>query len=1044
LAPWNQAQVFASRDVEFVVIDPAAKLPPLVDQWLSVLSVDPANPSWWQRLPTWAQVSRLRGRPPGAVGNVRPVVRPGATGDLVELPPAPAEGDPYWQAYTLPVKEPGKPHLVEVEYPAGREQHLSISVIEPDAAGRVMSPSVDAGVFTAADSAAEGSTAVSRIVFWPRTRSPQLLLVNQHPSQPAQFGKLTLLQQDAAAAAPEATDQPSDERLVAGYLAAPDFAANFGAAEVRDEPSGLSIQGWSTFLEGAQRLAQYLKFSRYNGALLTVAADGSAIYPSRVLSPSPRYDTGIMASRAQDPTRKDVLEMLLRIFDREGLRLVPTLQLATPLPRLEELRVGQDSCTSGFAPVDHTGQTWLKRNAPSAGLAPYYNPLNETVQAEVSRLVEELTHRYGSHQSLAGVGLQLSSEGYGMLPGIAWGLDDDTMQKFTEDTHVELPAGDGAERFYRRAEELVRTHRRQWQNWRSDKLAEFYSRLGENLTRERDDLQLVLTTENLFAGPLLQRRLREAVSGGVQLDQALRDHGLDLAKLDQQPQITVLGSYRLDSDSQVWRQALDLRQNAATEQGEYLPLNKERGVLVYHLPKSRRLASFDQLSPYGSGRTHLSLASQSLLSGATARRTLVTALAREDARVVVDGGLRLPLGQHAQVRDLLETIQQLPDVNSQVRAQAKQPLVMRVYRSEDSTTVLVLNESPWPLGVRLSLDSVGDCAWRSLGEFAGASSDQPVSRSGTLPGGAQLWEVELAPYDLKAWTFATGKLRIAEPLISLDELARSQLQRRIEEIESRTGNLNIQRPYLQLQNPGFEMQEAGERIFGWQTPGGAPGAVSLVSDEAHAGDRALRIKNEGAAGVAVESHLFPMPKTGQLVVGAFVKGRNVGPDAQLHIVLEDGQNGRGYLQYATLNAAQLAASDWTRYEFPVDDIPFEGGGQLRIRFQLFGRGEVLIDDVELYDLRFDSARRGALVKRVYAAKTALEENQFVDCQRLVDGYWSRYLVEFVPPVETGGASLAKQPPAPNPPDEAEEAKRELSESRGFGGRLRNWMPRLWR
>jgi len=1042
--PWQQAKVFASRDVEFVVIDPDAKLPPLVDRWLPVLSVDPANPSWWQRLPSWAQMSRLRGRPPGAVGNVRPVVRPGPRGELVELPPAPAEGDPYWQAYTLPVKEPGAPHLIELEYPVGAEQHLSISVIEPDAAGRVTTPNVDAGVFTEANpSAAEGETAVYRIVFWPRTRSPQLLLVNQHASLPAQFGKLTLLRHDDAAAAQESLEQqPGGERLVAGYISQPDFAANFGSAELLDAPSGLSVQNWSTFLGGAQRLAQYLKLCGYNGALVTVAADGSSLYPSDVWRPSPRYDTGLMASRAQDPTRKDVLEMLLRVFDREGLRLVPTLQLAAPLPRLEELR-GADTDNAGISLVDHTGNTWLERNAPSAGLAAYYNPLNEQVQAEVSRMVEELAERYGSHRALAGVGIQLSGEGYGMLPGLTWALDDHTIAAFSEDTQIPLPT-EGADRFLRRAESLVGIHRQEWQLWRTEKLSGHYSRLAADLTRARDDLQLVLTTEDLFAGPLQQKRLREAVSGAVQLDQALRDCGLDLAKLDQQEHVTVLGAYRWESSSLLSRQALDLRLNLATDQGEFFPQDKDRGVLVYHLQRPRRLASFDRLSPYGTAQTHLTLASQSLPGGAGVRKQVVTALARGDARMIVEGGLRQPLGQHAELRRVLETIQQLPDVHTEARVQAKQPLLMRVYRSADSTTILVLNESPWPVGVRLPLQTAAECAWRRLGAVASASSGEPLSQTGALAGGDQLWELELAPYDLQAWTFATEQLRVGEPQIAVDDVARAQLQQRIDEIESRTGNLNIQRPYLQLQNPGFELLGTDERIFGWQTRGGSPGAVSLAAGEAHAGNQALRLKSEDGAGAVVESHLFPMPLTGQLVVGAFVRGREVAPDAQLHIAIEDGEDGRTYQQYATLSAEQLSAAEWTWYEFPVDDVPFDANGQMRVRFHLTGAAEVLLDDVELYDLRFDSARRGALVKRIYAAKTALEEGQVIDCQRLVDGYWSRYLVEYVPPVQTAEVSIAKQPAAPEPTSESEEVQHEPKESSGFGSRLRNWMPRIWR
>jgi hypothetical protein len=284
---------------------------------------------------------------------------------------------------------------------------------------------------------------------------------------------------------------------------------------------------------------------------------------------------------------------------------------------------------------------------------------------------------------------------------------------------------------------------------------------------------------------------------------------------------------------------------------------------------------------------------------------------------------------------------------------------------------------------------------------------------------------------------------VEEPQIAVDDVARAQLQQRIDEIESRTGNLNIQRPYLQLQNPGFELVGTGDRILGWQA-GGSPGAVSLATGEAHEGNQALRLKSESGAGAVVESHLFPMPLTGQLVVGAFVHGRNVASDAQLHIAIEDGEDGRTYLQYATLSAQQLSTAEWTWYEFPVDDVPFDANGQMRVRFHLTGSAEVLVDDVALYDLRFDSARRGALVKRIYAAKTALEEKQVIDCQRLVDGYWSRYLVENVPPVETADVSIAKQPPPPEPTPEPEKVTDEPKESPGFGNRIRNWVPRIWR
>ena len=51
-----------------------------------------------------------------------------------------------------------------------------------------------------------------------------------------------------------------------------------------------------------------------------MVADGSTIYPSRQIEPTPRHDTGVFFANGQDPVRKDVLELLFRLFDREGWR----------------------------------------------------------------------------------------------------------------------------------------------------------------------------------------------------------------------------------------------------------------------------------------------------------------------------------------------------------------------------------------------------------------------------------------------------------------------------------------------------------------------------------------------------------------------------------------------------------------------------------------------------------------------------------------------------------------------------------------------------
>lgn len=1039
--PWQNTKAFASREVEFVVIDPAAKLPELVDQWQMVLSINPANPSWWQRLPSWAQVSRITGKPAGAIGNIKPVVRPIPGGDLLELPPQGDSAEPYWQAFTLPVKESGKPHLIEVEYPTGAEQHLSISVVEPDAAGRVTRPNVDAGIFSLqSEERLDGQTSVHRIVFWPKSDSPQLLLVNRHETLPAQFGKLRLLRHDDQAAVNGSESQTAEtNRLIASYLAKPTLAQQFGAAGILDPSSGLSVDGWKTFLDAANRYAQYLKLCGQNGALVTVAADGSTLYPSQLLRPSPKYDTGLQASAAQDPIRKDVLELLMRVFDREGLQLVPTVQFATPLPKLEALKQSSDSNSPGIELINHTGLSWQQHYETADGLGAYYNLLNPNVQQAMVDVVAEIGQRYQHHQAFRGVAIQLSGRGYATLPGLSWGLDDQTMSQFQAETGASVP-GSGDQRFIERARSLVGPNLSQWQEWRNGRITRLYSQTAGELQAIRSDLKLLLTTEELFEGERQRQRLRESLTESAQLGEILVEHGLNLAELQQNEQITVLNPYRLGSSSELHRQALDLRQNVAAEQGELVAAGSNNGALVYTLPQQLRLTSFDAKSPFGAERCYLSLASVSLPAEHALRKQIVTELTRGEVQTFVFGGTAQPLGHHDRLRNTFSILGQLPAGGAQVRSMQNQPIFLKVYRQGDTTTVLLANESPWPITATLPIHAEADTRWTALGMPSANIAESLPTSAGEFLAGDHSWELTLEPYDVMAWKFHDGEIRIDDPVVQSPELAITALQNAIVEIESRAKNLEIQRPYNQMHNPSFELMESDQTIFGWQTRSGVQNSIQIHPGTAHSGDNSLLVRCDAESNVAVESHPFPMPKTGQLAVALFLQVQEMGPESKVYVAIQDAREESNYQQYAQIPVEQISTSDWSRFEFPVDDVPLTDRGELRVVIHMVGEGTMLVDDVELSDLRFDNARRGALVKQIYAARTALEDGKIVDCQRLLEDYWARYLREYVPPVVAAPPALAQQPEEIEPTiEQATEA-----ESPGITDRIRGWVPSIWR
>ncbi|HEV3022925.1 MAG TPA: hypothetical protein VGX76_10670, partial [Pirellulales bacterium] len=387
--------VVDERRIQFVVLSPDPPMPDASSERPNevLLEIDPANPSWWQRLPN---VSMLRGLHTGPLGNGAASTWQLRLGDkdkamqLIALGGGP-ESTIGWEAYPLPIHKPGQPHLVEIEYPSNVPQTLGLSLVEPNAAGAVLPIGLDSGV-DVPDEAVDAPPRLltHRLVIYPKTKAPLLLVTNRRPGGRAAYGKIrvrgpksrimsgvkmiggmgNLLDDPVRSHLPRRfpLGEPRSQRLWAGYYDKPLFPENFSAVETLDSPSGSALDDWQTFYQGGTRLAEYLNHVGYNGLMLSVLADGSAIYPSDLLDSTPRYDTGTFFATGQDPLGKDVLEMIFRLFDREGLRLIPALQFSAPLAELEAQRRRGDSESVGLELLGADGATWLERHAPRHGL----------------------------------------------------------------------------------------------------------------------------------------------------------------------------------------------------------------------------------------------------------------------------------------------------------------------------------------------------------------------------------------------------------------------------------------------------------------------------------------------------------------------------------------------------------------------------------------------------------------------------------------------------------------------------------------------------
>ena len=1044
-------KVHLERVLQFVVIDSRAAAP-AADQaaWEQIDEIDPSKPNWRQRLPSLPKWKVLPAFDQGTLSDKAELVtQNGQT--IVRLDPG------GWQAYPLPTARIGKPHLLSVEYPADIGQTLGISIIEPNAAGQVVPIGLDSGVYMPGPATAgETNLRTHTIVFWPRTKNPLVLLTNRRDSEPAAFSRIRIMAgpdqlQPAAFAKPDGA-----ERLLAAYFDKPLFPENFCAPEGLDAVTGRSLDDWTTFYEGGRRLAEYLKHAGYNGAVVSVLCEGSSIYPSNLLEPTPKYDMGVFFASGQDARRKDVLEMLLRIFDREGLKLVPAFQFAAPLPELELQLVRGGSEIEGIRLVDLQGLTWSQRHGTRRGLAPYYNPLDPRVQSAMRRVVGEVTQRYSQHAAFGGIALQMSPHGYVQLPDKRWGYDGRTIARFEQELQVQVPNANGnglAERIIY----LQTDGAPIWQQWRATQLAQFYGTIQQDLLSQRRDARLFLAGAELLTSRPVQEALRPSLPERAPIGEALLQLGIAPQLLADYPQIVLLQSQRVGPLVSLPAQAADVEWRTAPEVERFFADNSITGQLFYHEPLPLRLPAFDAVSPFGPENTETWIIAQLSPWSYYSRQRIVHSLATADANVLMDGGWMIPLGQEDELRNVLELYRRLPvgkfrKVELTRADGSMQPVTVRTLSRGDQTFIYMVNDSPWPVSISLELKVPPGTRIASL-------TSRPVPSLVTQEGRSQ-WNVTLPPYEVAGGVLGSPNAKVEMCRVHVDEAVKQNLMDQIHGVKARITALDKHVPLPVLENPGFEQAESGDSPTGWTHARGQGIKISVDSQQPHSGSRSLRMQSSGPV-AWVRSAPFAPPTTGRLSIYVWLRVANKEQQPPLRLAVEGTLDGQPYKNSVSVGQGKDTSPiepGWgvQGYLAQLDNLPLTGLSDLRIAFDMMGPGEVWIDDVEVHDLWFLPNEQNELTKRAAVAQFQLEEGNLSDCLRYLEGYWPRFLMRYVPldtllvsEAPAAQSATAAPPVASNAASSAPaEAKEAVSadasgekQDRSRWGRLRSVLPK---
>ncbi len=897
-----------------------------------------------------------------------------------------ALGQDGWQAIGLKTTSSGKPMILDVEYLAEEGVQIGFSLFD----GHDSRNSIDYGFDTGVT--VPGSFGVSespqlrthQVVFWPQSGHSILVVSNRADSgKVARIGGVRVMTGPSRLAAD--THVPDDGlkdrlRQFMAFFETPLFPENFGANEIEDEAISQHLDDWETFYVGADRMVQYLKANGYSGAILNVAADSSTLYPSELLESTPVLDSGVFFASGQDPLQKDVLELLFRMFDREGLNLVPALAFSGPLPRLEE-RIRQEGA-GNYRLVDFRGYTNEQKG-------PAYNALNPTVQQAVNEVVSELTRRYSSHPSFTGLSFVCRPDTYTQLHGRRWGYDSPTITRFLDESGgVQLASGVGND-LSQLQNMLLGSHETQWLRWRALEMANWYSTLQESISFDETNRRLYLAPVNIYQHPDIISSLSPSLHWANPFQEAMLELGWQMDYLKANPSVVLLKPRMISSDQALAKQRVELLADQSSETHEFFKSQAITGELFSHEAKWRGF-----LAENGQAFAQGSRLQQFASSGAANRSRFTASLRALDSRLLVDGSWLLNMGQEEALADLVDVFTRLPDIPfdevTPESGAANAPLTVRQALSAGRWYFYAINDSPWPIKVRLNLNR---------GEEERIESLSLKNLNIEVDGDQRFIRIVMEPYSLIGGFSDNAANQISAYQHSVEVDAASRMESRLRQLQLRLIQASEVQPAPFLENTEMSVDETGS-LNGWFLD---PANNHLFSPQQNGGSETALVMSCEQGSNWLRSNPFATPETGRLSVSVWMKVDDAQQQPALRIAVESEDS--GYYRFGSTGSLvpedlpNQLATEWRQFVVHFDDIPSpEKHPQLRIGFDLMAPGSVIINRVETYDRLFDSKDIQALSQRLGSASPLVENELDYDrCRRMLNGYWLQFLHRYIGP-----------------------------------------------
>lgn len=376
------------------------------------------------------------------------------------------KGDRYALRFDISTNTPL--HLFEIDYPDDAKRTADLIVQRARRPGGDYTMQV--GYATGDEYPNTGRMLTHRCLYWASEPDVALVAMTARANAPAAIAAVRIYRVKNGALPPETIREPKPadggwKRSFALYFEDPaigyDFASDGHQTECLDDL--------------IDRTAAFMKFTGQN-----MLAYPGAWYHGLI---GERYNP-----RAHAP---DFLSAWYAKFDREGLMLVPTLNVNTmPVP---EGLVTRESMSDGslhgsVIAIHSTGKPnwggW--HNTP-----PNFNFHHPKVRKHIAAMIDELVAQGKGHPSFKGVCLHLTRHCMLWFGDEASGYNDYTLAAFAKAKGIRIPVKkDDPMRGKAYADWLRANAWEDWLQWRCDEFANFYAGVARKLAAARPDLKL--------------------------------------------------------------------------------------------------------------------------------------------------------------------------------------------------------------------------------------------------------------------------------------------------------------------------------------------------------------------------------------------------------------------------------------------------------------------------------------------------------------------------------------------------------------------------